>query len=117
LGSRCILLGAGANSSAELAAGSDHFLVETVNSSTGVRRNLMYGNMGTVPGATVTACGLVFGLSSAANRDLPGMNVVKILEGSWDGTNPVGGGLFYYDAATGLHFVGAAGTDTVLAPP
>lgn len=116
LGARNIILGSGANSGALLvAASSDNFLVESVNSSSGVRRNLMYGNMGTLTGAVVTACGLALGLSSAANRDLPGMNIVKLINGNRDAglTAPVGGGYFYSSGGE-LHWVSTGNFDYAL---
>lgn len=42
-------------------------------------------------------------------------NVVKLINGSKASSNPVGGGYFYV-AAGALHWVGSAGTDTVVAP-
>ena len=117
LNSRNIFLGSGANALSTLATASDSLLVETVNSTTNVRRNLVYGNMGTLTGANVTACGILFGLSDGTNRDLPGMNIVKIVNGGRDAglTAPVGGGYFYVNAGA-LHWVGSANTDTVIAP-
>lgn len=112
LDGRCIFLGSGANSQATIGAGSDFFLVETVNPTTAVRRNLVYGNMGTLTGAVVTACGIAFGLSGAANRDLPGMNIVKIIDGNRDAglTAPVGGGYFYSNAGN-VHWVSSGNVD------
>lgn len=117
LGSRNLLLGSGANALTTLATVNDNFLVETVDSTSNVRRNLMYGKMGTLTGAAVTSCGLVIGLSDATNRDLPGMNILKIVNGGRDAglTAPLGGGYFYV-AAGALHWVGSANTDTVIAP-
>jgi hypothetical protein len=116
---RNIFIGYGANSTGEVAAPgplSDNLLIETVDQSSGVRRNLIYGNMGSLTGAVVTSCGIAFGLSSAAHRDLPGMNILKLIDGSKSGAAPVGGG-FFYSLAGALHWVGSAGTDTVVAPP
>jgi hypothetical protein len=116
LGSRCIFLGSGANFLTDIGAGDDHLLVETVNSTTNVRRNLIYGNMGSLTGPTVTACGIVFGLSGAGTRDLPGMNIVKIINGSASGVAPVGGGFFYSGAGGNLHWVNTANNDFALTP-
>lgn len=112
-GSRSIVLGSGANSLGDIPNGGDYLLIETVNSTSGVRRNLIYGNMGTLTGAAVTACGIVLGLSGAANRDLPGMNIVKLVNGAWDGTLPVGGGLLYSGGGA-LHWVDTAGSDNTI---
>lgn len=113
VGGRCVAIGSGANATAETQLLSDHLLIETVNLSTGVRRNLIYGNMGTLTGAVVTACGLVLGRSSGTTRDLPGMNIVKLIDGSAAGASPVGGGFFY--SATGqLHWMDTNGADHIL---
>jgi serine acetyltransferase len=62
---------------------------------------------------------VVLGNSAAAvNRDFGGAgatNILKLLNGTIGDTNPVGGGYFYISAGA-LHWVGSAGTDTVVAP-
>ena len=117
LASRNIMLGSGASNGDLPVGASDQFLVETIDLTSGLRRNLLYGNMGTATVGVITKCGIAVGLSSAANRDLPGMNILKIINGGRDAalTAPVGGGYFYV-AAGALHWVGSANTDTVIAP-
>lgn len=110
--SRNILLGHNAGNG-ELTTSSDRFIVETFQTTGSVRNALFYADMAqgnivigrTAPGTT-------------RNFGNPGStNTIGIVEGTKGASNPVGGGFFYYAAGTGLHFVGAAGTDTVLAPP
>lgn len=109
--SGCIILGYNANSTNDIPA-NHCFLVEDNDGSD--RRTILFGRMGALGGST----GLVVGHSSqGTNRDLPGTNLLKVLTGTYSSVAPVGGGVFYYDALTGLHFVGANGTDTVLALP
>jgi hypothetical protein len=50
----------------------------------------------------------------AGTRDIPGVNVVKIINGSWDSTPPVGGALLYSGAGGVIHSVDEAGNDTNL---
>lgn len=104
-GARNILIGRGAGAG-ETPGNNDVWMVETVDGGS-TRRGLMYGDLS--KGA------LLIGLSTpGTNRDLPGTNILKILNGTKTGT-PVGGGMFYVSAGA-LHYVGSAGTDTVLAP-
>lgn len=107
IGSRNVLLGPNCNATSELPNfANDRLLIQNGNGT------LIYGNFaaaGPGPG------GLILGNSSPANRDLPGFNIVKIINGSWDGvTAPVGGG-FLYSAAGSLHWVDTAGNDKLLA--
>lgn len=110
--SRNILIGHNAGQG-EITANSDRLIVETFQTTGSVRRAILYADM--------AAGNLVVGRSApGATRNFgnPGTtNALMILEGTVGASNPSGGGYFYYDAATGLHFVGAAGTNTVLAPP
>ncbi len=104
-GSRCILIGAGSGTN-ETAATSDLFIVETFVAA--VRRNVLYGDM--------AAGNLAVGLSTpGTNRDFQGTNNLKLINGTRGAGNPVGGGFFYVLAGV-LHWVGSAGTDTVIAP-
>lgn len=83
---------------------ADHELVIEVKTVGG----LLYGNF-------ATGC-LVAGnsASSGPERNLFGTNTFKLLNGAL-GANPVGGGYFYVSAGA-LHWVGSAGTDSVIAP-
>jgi hypothetical protein len=107
---RCVLIGIGCGRGS-IAAASDQFLLETFDPITdGTRRGLLYGLL-----SAASPGGLVVGFSTqGTNRDLPGFNILKILNGSKTGVNPVGGG-FLYVSAGALHYVGTAGTDTPLA--
>lgn len=110
---RCIFLGAGAGAGSAVAAASDQFLIETYDGSS--IRGYMYGRGG-IPGALVAPTGLVFGASTdGTNRDIPGTNLVKILNGSVTGVTPLGGG-FFYSLAGNLHWVDTNGVDTQLTP-
>lgn len=110
-GNNCVLIGAGAGSTA--AVGANAFIVETID-AVPTQRSMFYGDMG-------TGC-LIVGDSNASTRDIAtigGQNILKLLngaKGSGSITPPVGGGFFYVDVVTGLHWVGTSGTDTVLAP-
>lgn len=111
MGSGNVFIGHGVNGDNAINAGSLHFLLAS-NVGASVR-NLLYGKFADVgPGPG----GLILGNSSNANRDIPGFNVFKILNGSWDGTPPIGGGLLY-GAAGGLHWVDTNGNDSLLAGP
>lgn len=112
---RCVLLGrgvGGGSAPGPLPARNDMFLVETVDGVPGgTRRVLMYGVM--CDGVTA-GTGLVIGFSSeGTNRDIQGVNTLKLLNGVVGGANPIGGGYWY---ATGgiLHWVSSAGVDTQL---
>lgn len=111
---RCVIIGSGAGTATGAAVPvlNDQFLIETVDVPPGgTRRTLLYGLFGAVsPG------GLILGHSTpGTNRDMPGFNILKILNGTVTGVAPVGGG-FFYVAAGALHWVGSANSDTVLAP-
>lgn len=103
---RVILIGRGCGES-EPNTNNDVFLIETFD-GVGTRRNVMYGNLAT--GNILT------GLSTpGTNRDLPGTNIHKILNGTKSGAAPVGGG-FFYGVAGVLHWVDTANVDSVLSP-
>ena len=106
-GSGNVVLGAGANSGAQLPGSANHrFLVETTVGA--VVRTLLYGlNSDASPG------GLVVGHSVTANRDVPGFNILKLINGTKTGVAPVGGGFLFGDAA-GLHWVDVANNDFLL---
>ena len=107
---RCLLFGVGCGRGS-IAAASDQFLLETFDPiNDGTRRALLYGLL-----AAASPGGLIVGHSTqGTNRDIPGFNILKIINGSKTGVNPVGGG-FLYVSAGALHYVGTAGTDTPLA--
>jgi hypothetical protein len=107
LASGCVVLGYGA-----LQAGgetmTDKFILETRRGDDGTRRCLLFGNL--------SSGSIIIGQStSGTNRDMPGTNILKLLNGTITGAAPVGGG-FFYVAAGALHWVGSANTDTVIAP-
>lgn len=113
---RNIFIGHGANSAGGIAPpnSSDNLLIETTDQGSGLRRCLVFGNIGTELAGVVTACGIEFGLStSGVDRDLPGMNIVKIVNGSASGAAPTGGG-FLYSATGQLHWVDTNGADRIL---
>lgn len=98
--------GVGAGST---ASASHQFLVETVGAtgSGAVRRGVMYGDM--------TLGNLIVGLTTpAVDRDMPGTNSLKIINGTATG-NPVGGGMFYVTAGE-LRWRSSAGVDYLLTP-
>ncbi len=106
-GNRSIAIGVGATEG-ELV-NNDRFVIGTY--ITGVKRGVLYGDM--------NAGNLLVGNSVAgATRGFGGAattNALGILNGTKGATNPAGGGYFYV-AAGALHWVGSAGTDTVVAP-
>lgn len=105
LNSRCVAIGAGAGFFGDTA--NDQFLLETYDGAT--RRTLMYGLFG-----QGSPAGIVVGFSSpATNRDLPGFNILKLLNGTVTGVAPVGGG-FFYSLAGRLHWVDTGNVDWVL---
>lgn len=104
--SRNIFLGRGAGNGATVGT-SDQFIVETVDGTT-TRRTMFFGDMNNG--------NLIVGKSTpAVDRDTRGTNTLKLLNGGKGAGNPVGGGFFYVNAGA-LHWVGSAGTDTVIAP-
>lgn len=109
--SRCIFLGAGAGAGSAVAVAGDQLLFETYDGTT--RRGYVYGRGG-IAGALVAPCGVLFGASTeGTDRDLPGTNIVKILNGSATGVAPVGGG-FFYSVAGRLHWVDTGNVDWTL---
>ena len=107
-GARSVIIGTHAASTELL--GADRLLIEIIDSGL-VKRSLIAGNF--VQG------NVVLGNASAAQRNGidAGTNLLMLVAGTKAGSNPITGGYFYYKAADGLHFVGAAGTDTIIAPP
>lgn len=102
VGSGNVLIGAGCNATSELPNNAANRLMIQTGAGT-----LVYGVFaaaGPGPG------GLILGHSTVPNRDLPGFNVVKIIDGTVTGVAPVGGALLYSKAGS-LHTVDAAGTD------
>lgn len=107
IGGRNIVLGFGSGGDIP-GSGNDYFNVETFDGST--KRSAIFANM--------ASGNVVLGNSSTAQRDLQGIgctNGIKIPNGTRGAGNPNTGG-FFYVAAGALHWVGSAGTDTVVAP-
>lgn len=102
-----IAIGYGAGT-AGFAVGNDQFVIETFYSA--VKKTILYGYM--------TRGTLIVGNSTnTVNRDIAdSLNALKLLSGAPSGVAPVGGGYFYFNAASGLHFISPSGADTVLAP-
>lgn len=95
----------------ETTTNSQRLIVATYDDVT--IRTLLYGSL-------ANGCLIVGNSQPGTSREFAGAgatNFLKILAGTPGSTNPVGGGYFYFNAVTGLHFVGSAGTDTILAPP
>lgn len=109
---RCVLLGrgAGARTGALIDAANDQFLLETVDGVPGgTRRTLLYGKFG----AAATG-GIIVGYSTpGTDRDIPGFNIFKMLNGTVSGAVPVGGG-FFYCLAGRLHWIDTGNVDWVL---
>lgn len=106
IGVRNLVLGFRAGSG--LTGGTnDKLLLETDDGAN--TRTWLYGLA-----ATAANGGLVVGQSVAASRDLPGFNILKLINGTVTGVAPVGGG-FFYCAAGVLHWVDANNTDSVIA--
>lgn len=104
---RNIVLGHGADTGVT-ALHSDTLVIGTFDPNSAIKRTAIYGDL--------ASGSMVLGNSTeGTNRDLPGSNILKLLNGTVTGVPPVGGG-FFYAAAGALHWVGSAGTDTVLAP-
>lgn len=105
--SRCIVIGYQADFN-ELQA-DDQLIIG--NSDGSDHRALLYGQLNTG--------NLLVGKSTVGvNRDFAGLNatnILKLLNGTLGTANPVGGGYFYVSAGA-IHWVGSAGTDTVIAP-
>lgn len=108
----CVIIGNNAGNSISGSVTLNHvFLIEAAQGASGGAANplaLLYGSFANGD--------LVLGQSSdGTNRDLQGTNTVKLLNGTIGGANPIGGGYFYVVAGA-LHWVGSAGSDTVVAP-
>lgn len=101
-----IAIGAGAASAPVI--GASHIIVLETNIA-GTKRAALYGSLAT---GNLILCN-----SPAADRDLASMgtNCVKLPNGTVGGVAPANGGYFYVSAGA-LHWVGSAGTDTVVAP-
>ena len=105
-GDRSILIGFSAGAGETTPTQADTLIIET--NVSGTRRTAFYGDMANG--------NLIAGLSvPGTNRDMRGSNTFKLLNGGKGAGNPVGGG-FFYVVAGALHWVGSAGTDTVVAP-
>jgi hypothetical protein len=107
-GSRNIIIGAQAAQGITTAI-SDTFILGTYDAVT--IRTMFYG--------LLSAGNLLIGNSTVAagNQEFGGAgstNVVKLINGTKGGSNPIGGGYFYVVAGA-LHWVGSSGTDTVIA--
>lgn len=100
-----VALGSGAGA---LGTGADHRLY-IENNVGGTERGLIYGHFDTGS--------LLVGDSSTAggNRDLPGTNILKIINGTVTGVAPVGGG-FFYSVGGELHWVSSGNVDSPLTP-
>lgn len=116
-GPHCIVMGANAGAPGagnSPANNSQNLLVlESYDNLTATRRTGLFANMDT--GQTV------LGNSGALDRGFggsPGTNLIKLLNSDLVAA-PAGvtDGGFFYVASGQLHWVGSAGTDTVLAPP
>ncbi len=102
-----ILIGQGAGSL--LSDVANQFSIDTYDGVT--HRTLFWGDMGAgnllVGNTAASVAAHEFGGAGATN-------VLKLLNGTKGGSNPVGGGYFYCTAGA-LHYVGTSGTDTALA--
>jgi hypothetical protein len=82
-GARNIVIGRGAGDG-EPAAGDDKFIIETFNAA---KLTILYGSL--------ASGSLIVGNSTGVvNRDMPGTNILKLLNGTRTGVAPVGGGFF-----------------------
>ena len=111
--SNCILLGVGCGSknTQPISQLDGQLLFETVNTPiTGTRSAILYGRI-----SSASPGGLVVGHSTpGVDRDIPGFNILKLINGSKTGVSPLGGG-FLYSSAGALHWMGTSGTDTTIA--
>ena len=104
---RNIVIGGGAGTTTPVNL-SDLLVIET--NVGGTQRAMFYGNLATG--------NVVIGNSiDGTNRDLivggAATNIVKLLNGTIGGANPVGGGYFYVTGGT-LHWVDSGGVDSTL---
>jgi hypothetical protein len=112
----CVLIGTKAGTTVSDTAGLTNLLV--IESSTTAAGG------GNVPSALVygqfTSGNVILGNSvDGTNRDFAGVgatNIVKLLDGTAGGTDPIGGGYFYVTAGV-LHWVATDGTDTTVSSP
>ncbi len=104
-----VAIGYGAGTDGGTVPAADQFYLET--NYPFVKKTLMFGylNRGTL---------IVGNSTGGVNRDISdSQNALKLLAGLPSGVAPVGGGYFYFSAATGLHFISPSGLDTILALP
>ena len=105
-----VVIGSKAGASIVSNAVNNVLLIESATDATGggTVKSLIYGSF--------LSGNLILGTSlDGTNRDFQGTNTVKLLNGAIGGANPIGGGYFYVVAGA-LHWVGSAGSDTVVAP-
>jgi hypothetical protein len=101
--SDCVILGNQAGVFTGLTDIPAQFLIEQQGSS------VIYGKF-----YGASAGSVVFGNTLAANRTLPGTNIVQLMNGTATG-NPVGGGMFY-GVGGELRWRNVVGQDTLLTP-
>lgn len=103
---RSVWIGAGAgykDASATGTTATDTFLCE-VNDGTNGKHTILYGDMSTG--------NLLVGNSLAGtNRELHGTNTLKMIAGTKDAVDPVGGYFYLTGTNNDLHFVNSAGVD------
>lgn len=105
-GNGSIIIGARAGTGEPVPTQANTLIIE--NNTVGVRSCALYSDM--------RLGNLILGNSTpTVDRDMVGTNTTKLLNGTIGGVNPVGGGYFYVNAGA-LHWVGSAGTDTLIAP-
>jgi hypothetical protein len=86
---------------------SKQLLIEIQDRGSGLQESLLYGDFG--KGA------LLVGKSVPGNRDLPGTNLLKFIDGVPTGVAPIGGG-FAYSVGGELHWFSSAGTNYAITP-
>lgn len=101
--SDCVIIGNQAGVFSGLTDIGAQFLIEQQGAS------IVYGQFFGASGGSI-----VLGNSVAANRTLPGTNIVQLMNGTATG-NPVGGGMLY-GVAGELRWRNPAGQDTLLTP-
>lgn len=100
----CISIGHGAGTASSLGD-TLRFVVEDFDGA--IRSRVLYSDMG--KGAIIVGNGVL------ATQDLPGTNLLKILNGTVTGVAPVGGG-FFYSVAGELHWVSTGNVDYAITP-
>lgn len=101
--SDCVIIGNQAGVFTGLTDTAAQFLIEQQGSS------IVYGKF-----YGASAGSIVLGNSLAANRTLPGTNIVQLMDGTAN-ANPVGGGMFY-GVAGELRWRNPLGQDTLITP-